>query len=352
MNVFTPAGSITNAFSHFALIGLAAICHSELRSPVTLWWSRERFPRPHLDAAADPQTIAEAVHRHAARLASPDSWLTHSIDHEGRATAVFSPRIKEPTTPAAWRSLQTARHDGLNDLLAADNTLDLSEIGALGEPAYWPTGRTPDAGASRWEMKTRNRGEEFVGNRLAPLAQHVATRNVDEVLTGLTGQTINDEAGRNQADSRTATGLSRPGPVDNALAWCALWAISQFPVVHHIDAQSTTAGTIVDKPRTHPSLMFLPVPIQPLTVARLRTVLASRQLLRAASASDNTEPLNAIEVSAAKKWLTERSIPILMRFNVHVSDNPSAPERQVLEGAALSLTEQELPSWTQFRSVS
>jgi CRISPR-associated protein Csb3 len=60
-------------------------------------------------------------------------------------------------------------------------------IGALGEPAYWPTDRNADAGASRWEMKTRNQGAEFVGNRLVPLAQAVAARTIEQTLTGLTG---------------------------------------------------------------------------------------------------------------------------------------------------------------------
>lgn len=337
MNVFAPTGSVTNALTHFALFGLAAICEADFGAGSRVWWTEERVPQPQLYVGREPQAIAEAVHRHATMRASPDSWLAARIDHEGKATAAFSPRIKAPSSPSAWRCLQTARNAALDRLVDGQASLDLRMIGALGEAAYWLADKTPDGGASRWEMKTRNRGEEFVGNRLAPLAAHVAARTIDEVLSGLTGATVNDEAGRNQPGSRTATGFTRPGPVDNALAWCALWGISQFPIVHHAGAQSVTAASNVPAKRTHPMFVFLPVPTRPLTLARLRTIIASRHLSVAGTVAQNAAPFDQVVAQASRKWLVNRSIRALIRFPVHVSDNPSAPERQVLDGYAVPI---------------
>ena len=346
MSIFIPAGSITSALTHFALYGLAAIIEDETVQPVRLFWTDESNPRPQLDSGHGPEEIAAVVHRHATRHASPESWLAVRVEHENRDTAAFSPRIKEPSSPQSWRQLQDARHTGLDAVVSSRGEFDIRMIGALGEPAYWPTDRNADAGASRWEMKTRNQGAEFVGNRLVPLAQAVADRTIDQTLAGLAGETVTDEAGSNKPDSRSGTGFTRPGPVDNALAWCALWGISQFPVVHHSGTQSTTAGTHVPPRRSYPTFVFLPVPTRTITLSRLRTILISRQLPAAVTAEDTEDPLDVIAADAARKWLTERSIRALMRFPVDVSDNPSAPERQILDGSVVPMIGSRLQSWT------
>ena len=345
MSVFVPAGPVTTALTHFALYGLSAIIDNETGNSVRLSWTDESNPKPQLDAALEPGELAAAVHRHATRCASPESWLSMRVDYGKKETATFSPRIPTPSTASEWRKLQGARHNGLDDTAASGDDLDLCMIGGLGEPAYWPTERNADAGASRWEMKTRNRGEEFVGGRLIRLAKAVADRTVDEVLSGLTGQTVNDEAGGNNPKSRSGTGFTRPGPVDNALAWCALWGISQFPVIHHNGAQSGTAGTYVPKRRAYPDCVFLPVPTRSITMPRLRTILAARQLPLAATATDTADPLDVIAADAARKWLTQRSIRALMRFPVWVSDNKSAPERQILDGSVVALTGAKATPW-------
>jgi CRISPR-associated protein Csb3 len=344
MSSFVPAGAVTSALTHFALYGLAAICEDETGSPATLLWTDEALPRPQLDIGYEPAEIAAMVHRHASRCASPGSWLSVRVENDGKDTAAFSPRIATPSTPLAWRQLQGARWAGLDVVISDAGGLDLRMIGALGEQAYWLTGEPADKGASRWEMKTRQgRGGEFVGGRLIKLAHAVAARTVDGVLCGLTGQSINDEVGENKADSRSGTGLTRPGPVDNALAWCALWGISQFPVVHHNAAQSGTAGTYVPARRAYPDFVFLPVPTRPITTARLRTILASRQLAQAAKATDTSDPLDVIATQAARQWLTGRSIRVLMIFRVAVSDNANAPERQILDGSVFALTRPSEP---------
>ena len=338
MSVFHPAGSVTSALTHFALYGLAAIVEDETGQSMRLHWTDESNPRPQLATGQEPEAIALLVHRHATRHASPESWLAVSAEYADKIVMAFSPRVFKPPTSEAWHQLQEARHAGLDAVVAGGCQLDLQMIGALGEQAYWPNGKEDsDAGASRWEMKTRNQGAEFVGNRLVPLAQAVAARTIDQTLTGLNGETVNDEAGNNKPDSRSATGFTRPGPVDNALAWCALWGISQFPVVHHNGAQSTTAGTHVPGVRKHATYAFLPVPTRPITSSRLRTILTSRQLPAAVKAENAQDPLDVIAADAARKWLIERSIRALMRFPVNVSDNPSAPEIQIRDGSVVPL---------------
>ena len=353
MTVFVPAGAATSALTHFALYGLAAILEDENGQSVRVCWTDEADPKPQLDAELEPGEVAAAVHRHATRCASPESWLGVRFDAGDRHFAAFSPRIATPSTPSAWHHLQETRHAGLDAVAAAGSELDLRMIGALGEPAYWPlepksargaarSDGNSDGGASRWEMKTRNQGAEFVGNRLLPMARVVAARTVDEVLSGLAGYTIRDEVGNDKPESRSGTGFTRPGPVDNALAWCALWGISQFPVVHHNGAQSTTAGTYVPARRTYPTFVFLPVPTRLITLSRLRSILASRQLQLAATTTDSSDPLDVISAEAARRWLTERSIRALMRFPLYASET-KVPERKILDGSVVTLTNSASP---------
>jgi CRISPR-associated protein Csb3 len=181
-------------------------------------------------------------------------------------------------------------------------------------------------------MKTRNKGEEFVGNRVDPLACAVAARTADAMLSGLTGATTCDEVGHNSPESRSATGFAPPGSVDNALAWCALWGMSQFPVVHHAHRQSATAATYVPPRRTHPTFVYLPVATRSMTLPRLRSILASDELSTATSESSDV-----IRVEASRKWLENRGIRAVMRFPVFVSNNPSAPERWILTGSPIPM---------------
>ncbi len=139
-----------------------------------------------------------------------------------------------------WQLVQQSRWEVLDELTTAGHHwLDLRFLAALGEPCYWSFNRKGDAlqddGASRLEMQPRNQGSEFVGTRLRKLAATVAQRDAAKILAGLTGQSVDDELGDNTPGSRTATGLASPGPTDNALAWCALWGISQFPLAMRIN---------------------------------------------------------------------------------------------------------------------
>ena len=160
--------------------------------------------------------------------------------------ALMSPRLSVFADQGTWDLVQRSRHDALDRIAAASGWLDLRFLAALGEPCYWSytlKGEPlQDDGASRFEMQPRNQGSEFVGTRLRKLAATVAQRDAAKVLAGLTGQSVDDELGDNSPGSRTATGLAGPGPTDNALAWCALWGISQFPLAMRINDTAETSG--------------------------------------------------------------------------------------------------------------
>jgi hypothetical protein len=78
----------------------------------------------------------------------------------------------------------------------------------------------------------------------------------------------------------TMAGLAGPGPTDNALAWCALWGISQLPLAIRIRSIAVTTGHLG---RGRQEFFYVPVWQSPWRPARLRAMLASTQLRIAAS---------------------------------------------------------------------
>jgi len=334
-------GDVRTAFSHLTLIGLAAILEEAGAAGVRIGWTTSLDPRPvvsTLDIAASE--IGEAVGAHAA---------LHSIDGNWVAQGLMSPRITPPKDQAAWERLDEERSTVIDRQLDEGRSLDLRLIGALGEPAYWRFDRRgqrrgqrrPDEGASRWEMKTRNRGETFVADRLRKLAEAVAAREPSSVIDGLAGEQTIDEAGHDAIDSRTATGLAAPGPTDNAVAWCALWGISQFPVVHLVTAQSRTAGHIEG---TRGSGMrhgwfCIPVPDAPMALPRLRTINASAQLAWAGApcVSEARSSADALRDEAARAWLTDHGVGAIVRFPIAEFGSANAPERRALAGKVMPL---------------
>jgi CRISPR-associated protein Csb3 len=326
-------GSIQRPLTHMALFGLAAILDDAGLPDVRTCFTDEITPRAHLTAKVDePGVLASAVLDHA-HAHTHDSWVVATMTHEGdTGKGVMSPRLKPPSSPESWLHLQGLRHAQLTRLTDQRLTLDLRMVGGLGEPAYWRcTERSvqPDQGASRWEMKARNRGEEFVANRLAPLARAVSARTPESLLEGLTGAAINDYT--SAADSRSATGFAPPGPVDTAVVWCALWGLADLPVVHDGTNRSRTPGAQRWE-RVHPHIMVLPVFTLPTTSARLRAVLRSAELDRVA-----TSMVEEVPTTVSSPWLTEHEVRALVRFDVNVVGSASAPERRILDGIVVPL---------------
>ena len=348
MGVVELPGDVRVALSHAAAYGLAAILEDAGTAGVTIGWTPSLEARAVVDAPGlDPLDAAGIVLGHARDHAGPCSWTAATAQVGGTTVGRLSPRVKAPADDAGWLDLSRLRHETLDAEIAAGHWLDLALIGALGEPAYWRFDdagkRRPDEGASRWEMKTRNRGEDFVQHRLQRLAVSVAARSAAAVRDGLTGASAEDEAGRNEPDSRTGTGLTSPGPVDNALAWCALWGLSVLPVVPRTGSPSRSAGHMRSRPRGAPrgasrqDWLHLPVPARPVTLARLVAVLVSEQLATVAGAASDPGGEGELAARSAAEWLSDRGIGGIVRFPIGVSGSASAPERRALLGGILRL---------------
>lgn len=362
-------GDVRSTLTHFAALGLAAILEAELQGHVKL--SARTMRSVRVDFTGESTTsalgLADAVRAHARRHLS--SWVTQTHEHVGSIAGTMSPRLKSATGNSDWTALQEARFAALDSAGADDaGWLDLMLMGALGEPAYWYVdnqGNTqPDRGASGWEMKTRNRGEEFVQHRLAPLCKAVSQRDVDSVLDGLTGAAVVDEVGGGP-DSRTPTGLANPQETDNALAWCALWGISLFPVSHSSapelgtykgsGKQSVTAGILRGLPRPEPSARastYLPLFQRPLRLSRVRTLISSGALARAAASAvlertRGTWPdrerarlsrlAQQLDSPGDRDWLLRKGCDGLLLSHITASDNPNAPELHVVRGDIVRL---------------
>ena len=344
MGELVLAGRWASALSHLALFGLAGIVASQSGGVVRVHWARTLRPVPTLTSELSTKELAEAVRAHA-RERVDGSWVNATFNHLGRPTGVFSPRITPASSVVAWQALQTERHRGLDSLpdqgVGDRQRLDRSLIAALGEPGYWIAYKAgearPDGAASRWEMKTRNRGDEFVQDRLLKLAAAVARRPLEQIAAGLEGSSLVDETHKQQkGESRTPTGLAAPQPTDTALAWCALWGIAFFPTrpiagalavrSGQTGAPSISAGADV---RRAGIWLYLPIPYRPVTLPVLRSVIASRALARAATPQTDSD-------SGDHQWLQRKGVGGILRCRMNVSGNKSAPERWLSDGERIS----------------
>lgn len=337
-------GRIESALAHFSLVGLAAILGNEMERSPRLWWTDEARPQALVSHDGTIESAASVVADHARRHVETLTWIRAVIDGGRRGGAsLFTARGGWPgsakgATRQEWHEFAAQRRSARNELVI--DPLDEKLIAALGEPAWWRTGprdERPDDGASRWEMKTRNRGEEFLANRLVLLGKAVADRSVEDVAHGLTGGLNQDETARNSPDSRTATGLTTPGPVDSALAWCALWGLSSTVTIarnvgpaspNNAHGASSSSGIPSDG-RTHPIRAALPVFTRPVTAGRWSDVLSSRPFRDWTFESSVASPLRS---EIAGGWLHEQGVRAVVEFPIRKAGSASAPERQLLAG--------------------
>lgn len=333
--------------SHLALYGLGAILDA-VGADVRIGWTEGSDPRPFLGAQhLGTGEIASLVQRHAQAAATPDSWLHRDVTLNGSPRGLMSPRLTPFADATVWESVQAQRHAVLDTLTTARAWLDLRMLAALGEPAYWSRNRKneplQDDGASRLEMQPRNQGSEFVGSRLRKLALAVANRDPAAIASGLTGEAVRDEVGADRSDSRTATGLAAPGPTDNALAWCALWGIAQFPIAMRVAGPGArspgTAMTTGHLGRSRNEWFYVPIWQGPWRTARLRTVLAGGAARTAAGQGLELRagPPGPADVAAASAWLLARGVQGLVRFPIERFGSDSAPERRAMRGQLVPL---------------
>lgn len=329
------AGDHRSALSHLVPIGLSSILRDQGDRSARSWWDTGAA-RPHLRTALSKDEVAVALIEHAAHR-TEGAWLDAKIVGSPRdGMSLFSPRIKAASW-GEWPEYVRQRDAWLEDYGHTLTPLDRRMLAALGQPAWWRCDERdarPDEGASRWEMKTRNRGEEFLAHRLVPLTRLVARRSATAVLAGLTGDAREDELGRGSPDSRTSTGLTVPGPVDLALAYAALWGLSALRVVHRKAGVSASVG-IGARRGLHPTRAYLPVFVEPVTPAHLAAVGASRAFdeagRRAAGLSDQASG------SGEEAWLRQQGVHGLAVFPVLKTGSGNAPERQILSGELIIL---------------
>ncbi|MDO5083098.1 MAG: hypothetical protein Q4D89_06825 [Arachnia propionica] len=328
MTEFHLGGPITSALTHFAGYGLAAILEDQGHTSLRMHWQESESPSLVITGVSE-QEVGDAVQGHASAI-SPNHWINGKLVGEPRdGASLFSPRIKaagsrkELDPRLEWETYAEQR----NRYLTADlSRLDRSMIHGLGEPAHWhhtDKDNQPDRGASRWEMKTRNRGEEMVTHRIRPLLQAIRSRSGEELAAGLAGRQLVDL--NTKADSRTSSGFTKPGPVDCAVAWCALWGISWMPTVHLVHSMSQSPG-VTPRTRVHPSDAALPLATSPMSPALWQVVLRSRQLDVAAFHLDDAEARTSM------RWLHARGVIGLVRFGIHLGGSAAAPERHLLDG--------------------
>jgi CRISPR-associated protein Csb3 len=327
---------------HMALYGLGAILQDAAVPDVRLSWTSGMQPRARITGEGlTDHTVDDVVREHARRHAVEPSWMLRNVNLGGSLRGLMSPRLTPFGDPQVWQQVQDARHREVDLLTESRAWLDLRQISALGEPCYWSRNRQNNAmqddGASRLEMQPRNQGSEFVGTRLRRLAQVVSARYAGSVVTGIEGSSTMDEAGSDKVDSRTATGLANPGPIDNALAWCALWGISQFPITPQINGTAHTSGHLG---RTRSEWFYTPVWEASWSPARLRSLLVARQLRDAAGTGLDgrwaTDPALGV---AAGSWLAARGVVGVVRFPIERFGSDSAPERRAMLGVPLPIAD-------------
>ena len=337
-------GDVHVAFTHLAALGLGSILEDAGCRGVGIHWTGSLDARPLLTAPGlDWDVAARSVREHAVAHAAPDDWTAATVGGVAGGAGLMSPRIKPPTHEDGWVALVEERRSVIDRQMRSRHLLDLALIGALGEPAYWRVDtegvRRPDEGASRWELKTRNRGEDFVAHRLRRLAIIVAARDPRSVRDGLTGDCVVDELGKDAVDGRTATGLAGLGPVDNALAWCALWGISAFAVTPQVVRGSRTAGHL---PRRRggagrrEECFYLPIPSRPISLPRFRHIASSASLQNVLEADLDADAAH-LNADSGRSWLLARHIGAVVRFPIGVFGSASAPERRALIGTVIRL---------------
>lgn len=315
--------------SHMAFYGLAAIVEAATSPGLRLSWTEGMTPRPQIyGPGLTARCIAGAVRCHASVRARRHAWPAARVNLTGIERGLLSPRLAAIDD---WGGFQRRRHGELDRLTNRNLWLDLQLLWSLGEPCYWRFlwgKRLQDDASSRLEMQPRNRGSEIVSQRFTPLADNVSKRTVEEIVTGLQGNVTYDEWGGNQPDSLSGIGFRGPGPVDDAVAWCALWGISQFPLVQSTRQRVVTAGHIGGRDADS---FYVPVWVGGWTPSRLRTVLASGQL-RAVATAVTARGGSIASAGQSTGWLIARGVRGMIVFPVERSAGASATYRQARQG--------------------
>ncbi|OAX56639.1 hypothetical protein A5N15_09275 [Rothia kristinae] len=245
MTRITITGDHQTLLTHAALWGTAMILTEDLGpSRVRAGWLDEDGSA----ALLNPQAVIEAdgvseieigriTQGLALRVSASEHWASQVAwrDAKEHTVSLLTPRTGLPKfkdlsgeAPGWWQQLEDRRAS----IMAELTPLEQEMARGLGERSWWlsePSGLRPDLGASPWEMKTRNRGEEFLKNRFLPLAAEVATWDPEKIIAGLTGESRDDAVG----GIRPSPGRRRASPLPGRVTtrWrgapCGGWPCSR-----------------------------------------------------------------------------------------------------------------------------
>ena len=342
-------GDITDASTHFAQIGLAAILNDAGIDAVRLFWENGPSARAVVTWEGDAD-VGQIVKDHASRCCQKDSWVSQSVSVQWakRSLGLFSPRVTSPKTTEESSEWVGLRRHKLDDLSL--KPIDRAMIGALGEPAYWrrsagATGKCePDRGATRWDMTTRNSGKNFVPGGLYVYAKKVSERRaLQEVVDGLTGASLVDEYDKDSKKHTTPLGFRNRSRMDNATAWCMLWGISATTLVPRpksdtvSDGYSQTSG-FHPRNHTHPEYITVTLPVfqTPTSLTRWSAVLRSKVWDGVAAASDLSNLPAAMAAEVGKLGVHHA-----VRFATEVAGSKKASERRLKGGNLVRIDDAE-----------
>lgn len=339
MHTMTLAGDSSSGLTYFALLGAGEVARSISNKPIRLVWTDETKPRARLlTQEIDGKTLAEAIQSLASRWSK--GWASVRVKYATGEYSPFSPRFKvidATKSPNDWDAHQAARIKQLDQLEIERDYLALDFIRGLGEAGYWrftKNGSEPDHGASRWEMKTRNRGQEFITHRFHPMCTTLSEWSVEKILSGLKGASLNDTLD-SSTTSRTSTGLTPPAPADVALSFVALIGLAAFPVLHRVHAISVTPCAFPPN-ALHSRQAVLPIPISPISPEKLEAILISRTWAQVVDefGKKMTKGLGSEEIIdlAGRELLRSHGIPAAVVFDIRRGGTASAPERYFERG--------------------
>lgn len=343
-------GDVTDASTHFAQIGLAAILNDAGIDAVRLFWENGPSARAVVTWEGDAD-VGQIVKDHASRCCQKDSWVSQSevvqTPRGEMRLGWFSPRITAATTTEESSEWVGRRRHKLDDLSL--KPIDRAMIGALGEPAYWrrsagATGKCePDHGATRWDMVARWRGDNFVPHGLYKYAGFVSKRSSQLVGDGLSGSSLVDEADDDSKEKlhMTPLGFRNRSLMDNATAWCMLWGISATTLVPRPKSDTASKGFsqtsgVHPRNRTHPSHVTLPVFQTPTSLTRWSAVLRSKVWDGVVAALDLS-----IFPAAMAAEVSKLGIHHAVRFATEVVESEGAPEPRLKGGVLVRINDAE-----------
>lgn len=349
MSTITLAGDYTLALTHFAQYGLASLAEQHHPQGVTLGWTREAVPKAQLTVeGADAYTLAGYLHELAKQLCEPESWGQINNTYGTMNVSPFSPRVGEISSPLDWKRHQKIRQDMIDKLTQKKDYLSLCWISSLGEASYWfpeKNKKIPKEyqrlGASRWEMADRGGGREFVRYRLRRMCEEVVTWSTEKITNGIIGTEINDPIGGEKL--LTATGFTTPRKTDVSLALLAMTGMSWFPVIHMTNHLSITPGAWPSND-VAPENLVLPLSIENIKPARLRTVLRSHTfadivnyVCHEESETGVSDTREILKAHGSREQLKAHGMDAVVRFPVKTVKTASNAYRYIQEGKLVPL---------------